>query len=355
MAEQLTILHIKDPKKASQITRVLTAHFHDLNANDILYKLRNLPWNLPEIKDFNRVEDLKGNLERLGCAVAMVYREKKEDKVLPQHVEKEMPKGPKIIHSTIAERPDVPLAPPPKRPVSVPEPPKTIKPWKKNLGIVAGIIAAVLLLWWLSTLKKTGSEAIKEYQSETTSGKQTSSSVSGANPGNFKHRSKKSEAMAQHHYQKALASKFAPEREGFLRNALQNNPYHTGAWHELIKNLEDQYKFKEAKNVRKQAYEYNEKVRMVLQSLALKFGRVDIPLHLNNVEFNFNIKIPASKVKNVMDHGYFFYREVQEKHRDKAISATFRSGNGQAFQMSVPASKKPLSKSKFKKHFREVQ
>ena len=66
MNERLIITRITVAGTSQQVTRVLS-NIPNLTAGVIQNQLKNLPWMLPLIEDFNVLEDIQAKLEQLGC------------------------------------------------------------------------------------------------------------------------------------------------------------------------------------------------------------------------------------------------------------------------------------------------
>ena len=69
MNERLIITRITVAGTSQQVTRVLS-NIPNLTAGVIQNQLKNLPWMLPLIEDFNVLEDIQAKLEQLGCHVS---------------------------------------------------------------------------------------------------------------------------------------------------------------------------------------------------------------------------------------------------------------------------------------------
>jgi hypothetical protein len=372
MSERLILVKLSDPKKKTQVVRIL-AQLPNLTAGVINNQLRSLPWMLPEVSDHQTLDNIRLNLEKLGCVVDVKYvksrslnsllNQKKispDGKTRPARTMKDVSPGKKKFQADFSlsfnsqstgtsHEPKPVLRPKSKDEIKHPKPGLRIKARKtKNKSLtfwLTGLLALVVLVWLSHNLRETGNKPLGKKTGPRKSVSTSDRGTSGQRPGpaakkglghaRYRRNVDRSQ-KAEQTFKKAMEENLPKQRIQLLHETVRNNPYHLEAWGHLERILRTQGKIKQAEKVRQTAYEKNDKVRKVLRSIARKFGQVRTPLSLSPSEFRFYISLKDATREDILDKGFFLYRHLEKKYGSKKLSATFYNSEAGQFQMAVP-------------------
>ncbi len=369
MGTRLVITNLKDVGRAGRVVRVLGV-IPNLTAGVIQNQLKLLPWMLPDIPDFDTRQNIKENLEKIGCTIEERYLETRGksaiDEVREGHsrrnnsnAEITPPQPPSIkLRQSNTIKPDLEKV----SQLSASILPQVKRAYKKEqrkgrkyafFWISVIFFLVISLFWYLKPKEHTGeADPAIQHRSQPSKAEKEQSPIQKQTRQQLR-----AQAQAEYDYQlveKAILSE-NPKRQGkILKKAVKHNPFNTEAWKLLIQNYRNRGDAEAAAKTRQKAYEQNEKVRAVLASIARQFGTPGIPLQLNKNSFNFRIKIGDKTPTEIEDHSYKFYKEVHASDNRKEINAEFYGDYAGRYQFSVPKKRKAVSREKFRNYFKQI-
>jgi transposase-like protein len=324
MAFIIKITGVTQKEQLNQLVRFLSL-LPGFSQGRAIQTLKHLPFELPQLKTSQDAKKMKERLEALGVSVSLrvVNDQDEQDTTVdeppaPPRPENKSPIEP-LITPTKRTNPAefVPLERN-VRPLVFSTPKKRVRKkaspwaWVALVGLV-GVIA--YSAWNSQQITPTNATTAKTV---------TPAATNKATQRQQAQREQNRQSAAKLH--QAIANEQDPVRkEKLLQQAIQQNPYQTESWNQLIHNLEQQGKHIEAHEVRKQMAEQHDKPRQVIESIAKAFGVENPTIHLSREEMQLNMNGFGQPAEKFYQRGYQIFKKMREEHPDKEI--VIQSGN----------------------------